>query len=375
MLDEKLIGTEESVAPLVNPSVPGFTQGGVLNSKLPVTTLNHIYSGKDAILRFPADSHSCNQESPQLARLLRLVPLVLCAGLLISTVGCLPRGEGGGVAELLGRKEAEKGLPHRHSVTADQLEVISDLRLGSRHPLVKELKVLRDQIHEKLELPLDDDSEKVTVYLFSNESQYRNYLTSVYPELPFRRAYFIGTPDKLAVYTFWGERIFEDLRHEYTHGLLHASLQTVPLWLDEGLAEYFEVPGDEPGTVNNEYSTRLARAVQSGWRPDIRRLERLEKVDQMHRADYRESWAWVHFMLHGSPDAKLVLLEYLQELEATDRPGKLSTELVASLPEVDARFLNYVASLNTFRRWLSTPPTEQIAAPKRRETVSRANAH
>ena len=100
-------------------------------------------------------------------------------------------------------------------------------------------------------------------------------------------------------------------------------LQTVPLWLDEGLAEYFEVPGAEPGTVNNEYAVRLARAVQSGWRPDIHRLERLEKVEQMHRADYRESWAWVHFMLHSTPDGKQVLLDYLQSLQRTDHPGFL----------------------------------------------------
>ena len=32
-----------------------------------------------------------------------------------------------------------------------------------------------------------------------------------------------------------------DLRHEATHALLHGSLPMVPLWLDEGLAKYFEV--------------------------------------------------------------------------------------------------------------------------------------
>ena len=32
-----------------------------------------------------------------------------------------------------------------------------------------------------------------------------------------------------------------DLRHECTHALLHAVLPAVPLWLDEGLAKYFEV--------------------------------------------------------------------------------------------------------------------------------------
>ena len=44
------------------------------------------------------------------------------------------------------------------------------------------------------------------------------------------------------VYTYWGNRIQQDLRHELTHAILHSVLKDVPLWLDEGLAEYFEVP-------------------------------------------------------------------------------------------------------------------------------------
>ncbi|GIT30210.1 MAG: hypothetical protein Ct9H300mP1_22560 [Planctomycetaceae bacterium] len=61
----------------------------------------------------------------------------------------------------------------------------------------------------------------------------------------------------------------EDLRHEFTHGVLHSSLKRVPLWLDEGLAEYFEVVGPKPGGVNTEYPTgwprRLPTAGNRTW--------------------------------------------------------------------------------------------------------------
>ena len=66
------------------------------------------------------------------------------------------------------------------------------------------------------------------MYLFTNEAEYTQYLNATYPGLPKRRAYFVGTPRELAVYTYWGERIQEDLRHEYTHGLLHACLKQSP---------------------------------------------------------------------------------------------------------------------------------------------------
>ena len=237
-------------------------------------------------------------------------------------------------------------LPARHSVSAEQLIVLSDFKLGQDHALFQDLIKLREDVAATLNIPLN--SEQVTVYLFTNQEDYRNYLDTTYPGLPPRRAYFVGTPKELAVYTFWGERIQEDLRHEFTHGLLHASLKTVPLWLDEGLAEYFEVAGNTPGQVNRDHASRLSTALNNGWKPDMKRLEQLEKVSQMQRVDYQEAWAWVHFMLNSTPETRDTLLEYLAELKTNNSPEELSARLPRDIPGVDQRFVNYVASLNTF---------------------------
>lgn len=237
-------------------------------------------------------------------------------------------------------------LPARHSVSAEQLIVLSDFKLGQDHELFQDLIKLREDVAATLDIPLN--SEQVTVYLFSNQEEYRNYLDMTYPGLPPRRAYFVGTPKELAVYTFWGERIQEDLRHEFTHGLLHASLKTVPLWLDEGLAEYFEVAGNTPGQINRDHASRLSTALTNGWKPDMKRLEQLEKVSQMQRVDYQEAWAWVHFMLNGTPETRDTLLEYLAELRTNEKPEELSARLPRDIPGIDQRFVSYVASLNTF---------------------------
>lgn len=246
---------------------------------------------------------------------------------------------------LLGRKDV--GLPGRHSVRADQLVVLSDFKLPSSHPLIQDLVKLRSQVSESLQLPLK--TEDVTVYLFSDELAYHQYIQTAHPGLPPRRAYFIATPKELAVYTYWGDRIQEDLRHEYTHGLLHACLQTVPLWFDEGLAEYFEVAGPEPGGVQPDYAHRLALAIQNGWRPNLTELERLEKIDQMTRLHYRESWVWIHFLQHGSPDTKVILLDYLHALQSDVHAEPLSERLAREFPAFDDRIVSYIASLNTFR--------------------------
>jgi hypothetical protein len=246
-------------------------------------------------------------------------------------------------------------LPTKHTLKSDQLLVVSDFKLPKDHALIKDLMTLRKQVSETLDLPLG--SREVMVYLFSNELEYNQYLQATFPGYPPRRAYFIQTPGKeLAVYTWWGEKIQEDLRHEFTHGLLHASLEGVPLWLDEGLAEYFEVAGPTPGQVNVEHAQGLATALQNGWRPDLDRLESLEKVEDMHRPDYREAWAWVHYMLHGSEDTRQVLLEYLQDLRTTAHPGSLHARLRADSPDCDMRLLSYVAGINSWGQWLVTKP-------------------
>ncbi|MFO1023445.1 MAG: DUF1570 domain-containing protein [Planctomycetales bacterium] len=238
-------------------------------------------------------------------------------------------------------------LPNRHQLKSEQLLVLSDFKLSNDHPLIKDLSLLRQQVSETLQLPLTGNP--VTVYLFRDEMEYHKYLQAAHPGLPTRRAYFIQNSKGLAVYTYWGDRIQEDLRHEYTHGLLHSALTNVPLWIDEGLAEYFEMSGPQPGTINPEYADRLATAVKNGWQPDMERLESLEKVEQMQRGDYREAWGWVHFMLHHSDDTRQVLLSYVSDLKTSKNPEVLSKRLSRDTPEFKTRFLAYVGTLRSQR--------------------------
>ncbi len=234
-------------------------------------------------------------------------------------------------------------LPVKHSVRSEQFQVISDIELRKEHPLIQDLIQLRQDVAKELQLPLE--GRDVVVYVFSDKARYQQYLDSTYPGLPPRRAYFVGTPRELAVYTFWGTSIQEDLRHEFTHGLLHAQLKDVPLWLDEGLAEYFEVPRSTPNAVHRDYPRQLGTAIANGWQPDMARLESLQDVAQMQRADYQEAWAWVHFLLHSSDDTHQLLLDYLQELRDNPHPPSLATRLEETLPAAQDRYLSHITSL------------------------------
>lgn len=237
-------------------------------------------------------------------------------------------------------------LPGRHSVQADQLVLLSDFRINYNDPVIADLKTLRGDVLKVLELTPSE--QPVVVYLFENEQLYYDYLKSTWPMLPYRRAYFFGNSHELAVYTSWGDKVQEDLRHEFTHGLLHSTLRTVPLWLDEGIAEYFEEAGTEPGVVKRKAVERLSLALSNGWKPSMTRLESLNEVADMGQSDYEESWAWIHFLLHGDPAVRQVLIDYLADLRTASNPEPLSNRLDESMLTANDRFASYVASLNTF---------------------------
>jgi hypothetical protein len=85
----------------------------------------------------------------------------------------------------------------------------------------------------------------------------------------------------------------------------------------------------------------------SGWRPRIERLEEIEKFSEMRLADYQEAWAWVHLMLHSTPEARQALITYLEELRAGHTPMRISARLKQDMPNMEAGLLTHLASLHS----------------------------
>jgi len=246
-------------------------------------------------------------------------------------------------------KTTPPAAPGKHALRVGPFIFMSDFELKAGLPLFKELAALPDHVSRELQLPAS--STIVQVYLFQNRECYEQFMRAKYPELPSRRAFFVAQPrttggtDDLLVYTYWGDRIQQDLRHELTHALLHSVLVDVPLWLDEGLAEYYELPREWKG-INYQHLEPLRRASFS---PDLDRLEQLSQVQQMTPAEYREAWAWVHLMLHGKAEARGVLLAYLQQLRTVKNPGPLAPKLAEVYTSLDDALSSHLARVDKSR--------------------------
>jgi hypothetical protein len=204
-----------------------------------------------------------------------------------------------------------------------------------------DLENLPAEFSDVLRLKLPNSA--VQVNLFSSRRSYERYVAKRFPEGAGRRALYIKGPDMGQVYVYRHADCDTDLRHEATHALLHSALPYLPLWLDEGLAEYFEVPAGQR-VAANPHAARLRWSLRFGWQPHLARLEQLRQLDEMRNEDYREAWAWVHFMLHGPDAARPVLIKYLNDIQTSDPPGPLSTRLFEALPDAGQRLAEHVRS-------------------------------
>ena len=243
--------------------------------------------------------------------------------------------------------------PSKYSFRVAPYIFLSDFEVPHDQPLFQELAGMRDQIYKELQLP--PGNAVVQVYLFEDQERYKRFMESRYPDLPERPAFFIAQPraiggvEDLNVYTFWGKNIQRDLRHELTHALLHSVIRDVPLWLDEGLAEYFELPPDHKG-LNAAHLESLRHGPLGSYKPDLARLEGMTEVKQMTKAEYREAWAWVHLMLRDKPEAKTVLTNYLHQLSLNAAPGALEPKLAAVFPAPDEAFDRHLDQLEASAR-------------------------
>ena len=247
---------------------------------------------------------------------------------------CLGWGVVVGCAQL--HQASTSGLPLRHARQVGQLAFYTDTELPRDHRLLAELTTLQAELARQLNVPESHDT--IHIYLFDAAERYQTFLKQYYPDLPDRRAFFMETNSRLVVYAAWSDQTTLDLRHEVTHGYLHAAWPTIPLWLDEGLAEYYEIPSSTVGRINAPHLDLLHRLLQSGWRPSLQRLEKQTRFAEFDAACYAESWAVTHYLMSHAPQTLAAYLESLNTSTPSHFPPINEAALLAHLFELDRRY-------------------------------------
>jgi len=142
--------------------------------------------------------------------------------------------------------------------------------------------------------------------------------------------------------------------HEYTHFLLRESAEWMPLWLNEGLAEFYE----NTDIYEKDAAVGQPSAENIGWlrQHPLLPLSTLFTVDHnspyYHEENkgsifYAESWVLVHYIEMGDLQHKSHhMLDYASLLTQKVEPVKAAEQAFGDLKKLETDLNNYVQRLS-----------------------------
>jgi uncharacterized protein DUF1570 len=119
-----------------------------------------------------------------------------------------------------------------------------------------------------------------------------------------------------------GERV---IFHEYTHMLVSNAVARLPLWLNEGLADFYStfalLDGGKRAQIGRPIAEHLL-LLNGSLRVPLAELLRVDHSSPLYNegsrasALYAESWVLTHMLLNGQPSRVNELTEYLRRVSA-----------------------------------------------------------
>ncbi|PYR06300.1 MAG: hypothetical protein DMG00_19085 [Acidobacteria bacterium] len=171
--------------------------------------------------------------------------------------------------------------------------------------------------------------------------------------------------------------------HEYAHLLVHTAVRDVPVWLNEGLAEYYSTFALKNGGRQADIGRPIARHVQL-LRERLLPVAQLLAVDQTsalynegerRSIFYAESWALTHYLLMERPNGASIVNRYLTAVAAATPSEKAFVDATGvSLKEMDTELLRYVTRPTFSALTFVLADRVDVDEPERARTISAAEA-
>jgi tetratricopeptide (TPR) repeat protein len=176
-----------------------------------------------------------------------------------------------------------------------------------------------------------------------------------------------------------GTSAFHTVYHEYTHALLHMNYNRVPLWLNEGLAEFFGNSTLTAKDVTTGAADKTHLYVLS--KNELLPVETLLQVkenspyyNEMNRASifYAESWAVVHYLLLDPEARRQQLLgKFFAAWNTSGDAVEAAREAFGDLASFDETIKRYVQQPSP-RAGVALPTQEAVASGYAVRTLSAA---
>ena len=233
--------------------------------------------------------------------------------------------------------------------------VSSDLSRDLCRKIALELEETFRHVSRRLALGEHLEERKFQVYVFSGSGRYLDYISDVFGGRGENTLgmYSPALKQLLVLDSTDSDMLLHTVRHEGFHQLLDSELERPPLWLNEGLAEYFAAAREERGGWRDGKLNegRLA-ALKSARRGTLVPLERFlfQSPAEFMRTpgpSYAQAWGLVHFLRHSSRENRDCLEALLSNLQGgqDNRTAIESAFAGRDLAVLDADLAEFLAKL------------------------------
>lgn len=214
----------------------------------------------------------------------------------------------------------------RHSLwpihfTRDQFAVYSTVSMLTLEPHLEALRTLPTELAETLKIQIA--ATPIHIVVLSDRASLDLYAKKVLPNAPSRQALYIRHRGPGLVLTYFHKNWIQDVRHECTHALLDASGLTLPIWQDEGLAEYFETSSGQL-IHHASHLKSVQQQIRFGQIVDLQTIETTEMQQGLDGKGYRDAWSIIAFLLNASTETRAKYQQYLQEQQSKQAARLLS---------------------------------------------------
>jgi tetratricopeptide (TPR) repeat protein len=223
------------------------------------------------------------------------------------------------------------------SIKSQRVEVLTDAGEHTGRDLLARFETIRNIFQD---VALADDPLPVRAIAFSSEREFHDYHDDRLVEGFQTR----GDRDYIAM--FVGPEARRVATHEYVHVVLNHARCSLPIWFEEGLAEFYSNADvrDTKITVGERIDGRLASLTSTAWL-SASELSSRDRAITRRPIFYAESWALVH-MLNLSPRWRDGMPQFVLAL-AENRDG-FQSAFGKSMDQALMELHSYIQSMPTF---------------------------
>ena len=272
-------------------------------------------------------------------------------------------------------------------VRAPNFRVVTDAGPKKGEQVALQLETIRAVFRQALVFAAENPTPTITVVAAKDEKS----LSQLLPE------YWATKGHSHPAGVFYGglNRTYIELRadatglenygtiyHEYYHSLTMPYFPGLPLWLSEGMAEFFghtEVVGKE--TKMGEADANLLLVLQQEKLLSIPALMRVDQSSPYYNEEnkttifYAESWALIHyFMLGDNTSHQKQLASFLDRISKGEPQEQAARETLGDLNQLQKRLNDYVTRHTYMVLTMKTPEIDSRNFPSRELTEAESDA-